>query len=72
MSEIKRKATDEDAATAEEKPSCTCVPDPFTSLPPELRPRPAAKNNGLRQVTCPGCGKNYLTNRATDLCFDCE
>jgi len=23
-------------------------------------------------VTCPGCGLVYWTNRATDLCVECE
>jgi hypothetical protein len=52
-------------------PVCTCVKDAFASLPPELRPRPQ-KSSSLRQVTCPGCGLVYLTNRATDLCMECE
>ncbi len=50
---------------------CTCLQDGFGALPPELRPRPK-KNDGLRRVTCPGCGKEYRTNRETDLCIDCE
>ncbi len=53
------------------KPQCSCVTDPFTSLPPELRPR---KNTmgGLRKVACPACSLTYWTNRKTDLCADCE
>ena len=50
---------------------CTCVKDAFAALPPELRPR-QGKKSSLRKVTCPGCGLVYSTNRATDLCFDCE
>jgi small redox-active disulfide protein 2 len=58
-------------------PGCSCVSDPFADLPPELRPAggdEAAKQQrfGLRKVTCPGCGLVYTTNRATDLCIDCE
>jgi hypothetical protein len=26
----------------------------------------------LRQVTCPGCGRKYWTNRSTDLCTECQ
>ncbi len=62
----------------EEKPEesknqlqCTCVRDGFAALPPELRPRPKKKSS-LRQVTCPGCGLVYRTNRETDLCMECE
>lgn len=32
----------------------------------------APKKSDLRKVTCPGCGLVYWTNRATDLCMDCE
>jgi hypothetical protein len=53
-------------------PLCTCVQDPFASLPPELRPRPVKSDFGLRKVTCPNCGFVYWTNRKTDLCVDCE
>ncbi len=53
-------------------PLCTCTQDPFAALPPELRPRSAPKKNGLRKVTCPGCGLVYWTNRKTDLCPTCE
>jgi len=62
----------------EEKPeeaalaSCTCVQDPFSELPAELRPRQRSWKGGLRKVTCPGCGMKYWTNRATDLCPNCE
>ncbi len=51
--------------------ACTCGKDAFAALPPELRPR-AQKKSSLRQVTCPGCGLVYWTNRATDLCMECE
>ena len=50
---------------------CICVTDPFSTLPPELRPRPKKKSS-LRKVTCPGCGLVYWTNRKTDLCMECE
>jgi hypothetical protein len=43
----------------------------FTALPPELRPS-LHKKSSLRKVTCPGCGLIYRTNRATDLCVECE
>lgn len=55
----------------ERSPECKCVQDGFSALPPELRPRPKRKSN-LREVTCPGCGLVYRTNRETDLCMDCE
>jgi hypothetical protein len=71
MSEVTDKSK-EQSPGADDEPLCTCVPDPFTSLPPELRPKRAPKKNSLSQVTCPGCGKEYLTNRSTDRCFDCE
>jgi hypothetical protein len=58
---------------SEDKPSlCSCVQDPFAALPPELRPKSKPTMGGLRKVTCPGCGLSYWTNRATDLCVDCE
>ena len=51
---------------------CTCVQDPFADLPPKVprakKPRPSS----LRQVTCPGCGLVYWTNRETDVCIACE
>ena len=72
MSEVTNKPNEQDVASVEDEPTCTCVPDLFTSLPPELRPGPAPKKSSLRPVTCPGCGKAYMTNRSTDRCFDCE
>ena len=54
------------------KPRGCCCGDPYASLPPEMRPKAAAKKDGLRQVTCPGCGLMYWTNRKTDLCVHCE
>ena len=61
-----------DEADADVKPGgCSCG-DPFASLPAELRPQPPAKDNGLRQVTCPKCGLVYWTNRETDVCVHCE
>jgi len=55
-----------------EKPLCTCMTDPFTSLPTDLRPRPKDVLSGLRKVTCPACGLSFWTNRETDLCIACE
>jgi len=55
---------------AEEK-LCDCMRNPFAALPPEMHPRPQKKSS-LRKVTCPGCGRQYWTNRSTDVCFDCE
>ncbi len=49
-----------------------CCRDPHADLPAELRPRPPAKDDGLRRVTCPGCGLEYWTNRKTDVCALCE
>jgi len=51
---------------------CTCIADPFAALPPEARPRPRPRKSSLREVTCPGCGLKYWTNRSTDLCIECE
>lgn len=51
---------------------CSCIQDPFAALPPEMRPKPKSEMGGLRKVKCPGCGRQYWTNRETDLCFECE
>lgn len=51
---------------------CSCVSDPFASLPSELRPPAQLKKGGLRKVICPGCDQEYWTNRATDVCIKCE
>lgn len=65
-------------AETDEKPSeprpadCACVRDPFADLPPELRSQTKPRMGNLRQVTCPGCGLKYWTDRSTDLCMDCE
>jgi len=48
-----------------------CCSDPFSELPAELRPRPAAKLNDLRRVTCPHCGLVYWTNRESTTCIGC-
>jgi hypothetical protein len=63
---------DNPASPSPSKPLlCSCTQDPFSDLPPELRPH--AKIMGdLRKVTCPGCGLVYWTNRKTDLCIECE
>jgi hypothetical protein len=62
----------EEEAKQEDDPLCTCIQDPFAALPPELRPSRQRKKSLLRKVTCPGCGLVYWTNRATDLCPECE
>jgi len=55
-----------------DKPAgCACNKDPFSGLPPEMRPHRDSMS-GLRKVTCPSCGLNYWTNRGTDVCSDCE
>ena len=51
---------------------CACNRGPFTDLPPELRPPKQTKRSGLREVTCPGCGLHYWTNRPGDVCIECE
>jgi hypothetical protein len=55
---------------AGEKP-CGCMRDPFAALPPEMQPK-QQKESSLRKTTCTGCGREYWTNRSTDICFDCE
>ena len=59
-------------ADADARPGGCCCGDPYASLPPEMRPKAAAKKDGLRQVTCPSCGLIYWTNRTTDVCVGCE
>jgi len=51
---------------------CSCLQDPFADIPPAERPKTPPKPDGMRQVTCPGCGLVYSTNRKTDWCFACE
>ena len=51
--------------------SCSCTREPFEGIPADFRPR-SRKRSSFREVTCPSCGKEYWTNRETDLCFDCE
>lgn len=71
--EDKPETTNREAEQDETKaPACACVQDPYAALPPELRPRQKSWKDGLRKVTCPGCGFQYWTNRKTDLCVDCE
>jgi len=72
MSEATNKPKKQDAPIGEEEPMCPCGVNPFTSLPPELRPRPAPKKGSLRRVICPGCGKEYMTNRSADWCLTYE
>jgi hypothetical protein len=57
---------------SEKRIQCCCrAEDPFADLPPEARPRPRKKENGLRETTCPSCGLVYWTNRNTDTCMSC-
>lgn len=72
MTAPKNESAPEHPQPAAQPSVCACVQDPFAALPPELRPRAQPSMSGLRQVTCPGCGKTYWTNRATDLCSDCQ
>lgn len=72
MGDLKQDSAAEKDRPDNQPPVCACVQDPFAALPPELRPKSPPRMGGLRQVTCPGCGKMYWTNRATDLCMDCE
>jgi hypothetical protein len=58
-------------ASEEQQKPCMCMGDGFAALPPEMRPR-LQKKDSLRQVTCPGCGLVYRTNRDADLCLECE
>ena len=68
-----KNVPDPEHDASDDKPAvCACVQDPFAALPPELRPKSQPNMGGLRKVTCPGCGLAYWTNRATDLCVDCE
>ncbi len=64
--------SDEGKPDETELVSCACIQDPFSELPAELRPRQLSWKEGLRKVTCPGCGIKYWTNRKTDLCPNCE
>lgn len=69
----KQQSSPEDTASGKgSPPPCSCVSDPFASLPSELRPKPHTKKGGLRQVICPGCGRDYWTNRKTDICIKCR
>lgn len=70
--EAKEKSEAQDEKKEDDDLLCTCIQDPFATLPPELRPTKHRKKSLLRKVTCPGCGSVYRTNRATDLCVDCE
>jgi hypothetical protein len=72
MGDQEQKVSPEQDAPQDKPTLCACVQDPFAALPPELRPRSEPRMGSLRKVTCPGCGKLYWTNRATDLCLDCE
>jgi uncharacterized protein (DUF983 family) len=72
MTDPKKESTPERDAADNLLSGCGCAQDPFAALPPELRPKSKPRMGGLRNVTCPGCGLSYWTNRATDLCKDCE
>ena len=67
-----RAADDETPDGADSARQCSCTHDPFAGLPPELQPRPKPVADDLRHATCPDCGLVYWTNRATDLCMECE
>lgn len=53
-----------------ERKLCGCASDSFVTVPAELQPR-AQKGHCLHRVKCPCCGKEYWSNKETDLCFDC-
>ena len=65
-------AEGEDATASVEFPVCACVADLLAVLFPDLGSGAAAARDGLRQFTCPGCGRVYLTNAMNDLCLDCQ
>ncbi len=69
----KQKAGDAEveAAAAAELPACACV-DLLAALSPNLKPRPMPGSIVLRKLTCPGCGRVYLTNAMNGLCLDCQ
>lgn len=67
-----KPSTDETSKAKENTASCSCISDPYASLPNELRPRPESNKARLRQVNCPACGQAYRTNRKTDICITCE
>jgi hypothetical protein len=68
----KEESDTQDEIKEGDTPLCTCIQDPFAGLPTELRPTRLRKKSLLRKVTCPECGLVYRTNRAIDLCVDCE
>jgi len=72
VDELKEKPDTPETRAPGKPPLCTCVKDPFTDLPPDLRPRTTKTMGPLHKVTCPGCGLVFWTNRKTDLCIDCE
>ena len=51
--------------------ACSCVTDPFTGVPAELRLRPQKKGS-VRHVKSASCGKEECTNRQSWLRLDCE
>jgi hypothetical protein len=72
MADSKKKPEQTKAKEKTVVPGCSCISDPFADLPPEMRPQTRPTMGKLRQVTCPGCGLKYWTNRSTDLCKDCQ
>lgn len=72
IGDSKEEPNGQDEIEEADEPLCTCIQDPFAALPPELRPTRQRKEYLLRKVTCPRCGLVYRTNRASDLCIDCE
>lgn len=55
------------ALSEKSKDSCAC-----TQRLLDLMRAGAKKNDLLRKVTCPKCGKDYWTNADNDVCFDCK
>ena len=51
-----------------EKSLCSCMTDPFSNLPPELRPRTKDILSGLRKLKCPACGFEYWTKAVIPIC----
>ncbi|MEM3622852.1 MAG: hypothetical protein QXR76_03660 [Candidatus Bathyarchaeia archaeon] len=50
------------------KPPCSCM-QTATDLLKSVSP---IKEGMLKEVKCKGCGKTFLTNFETELCFDCR
>jgi uncharacterized protein with PIN domain len=72
MVEEKDKSKGSETPEPDKQSYCPVCHDPFSDLPPELRPHPENNMGDLRRITCPGCGLVYWTNRKTNLCTECE